>query len=273
MTLTLRLAKEVRVPLDSNCVCPDAFADKTPNEIGKLAIWEGNRKRLLKDVFAIEGTSGKKPDEVAINLHGDLSKAQRIGTKMTGGSINIQGSVGMHTGEEMQGGKITVEGNAGSWLGSRMKGGTIQVKRDAGDYIGAPYWGSTTGMKGGTIHIHGNAGTEVGSHMGKGLIRIDGNVGQFVGIRQKDGIILVRGSARERAGAYMSKGKIIICGNVKSVLPTFSIDSIKSKAKIEGETISGPFYMFVGDHAEGGTGKLYISKSKNMHLEKYEKML
>ncbi|MCW4051748.1 MAG: formylmethanofuran dehydrogenase subunit C [Candidatus Bathyarchaeota archaeon] len=273
MTLTLRLAKEVRVPLDSSYICPDKFAEKTLHEIGELAIWEGNRKGLLKDVFSIEGSSGKKPDEVTINLHGDLSKSLRIGTKMTAGSINIQGSVGMHTGEEMQGGKITVDGNAGSWLGSRMKGGTIEVKRDAGDYVGAPYRGSTTGMKGGTIHIHGNAGTEVGSYMGKGLIKIDGNVDQFVGIHQKDGIILVRGNARGRAGAYMRKGKIIICGNVKSVLPTFSIDSIKNKAKIDGETINEPFYMFIGDHAEGGTGKLYISKSKNRHLETYEKML
>lgn len=273
MALTLRLTKEVRVPVDAGCISPDVFADKTVREIGRLVIWEGNRRRSLKDAFEIEGSSMKTPDEVTINLHGDLSKAQRIGSKMTGGSINIQGNAGMHTGEEMQGGKITVEGNTGSWLGSRMKGGTIEVKRDAGDYVGAPYWGSTTGIKGGTIHICGNAGIEVGAYMGKGLITVDGNVRQFVGIHQKDGIILVRGSAGERAGAYMINGKILICGSVKAILPTFSIDSIKSKAKVEGETINEPFYLFVGDQAEGGLGKLYISKSKNMHLEKYEKLL
>jgi formylmethanofuran dehydrogenase subunit C len=273
MTLTLRLTKEVRVPLDAGCISPDAFADKTVREIGRLEIWEGNRRQPLKDAFAIEGTSMKTPDEVTINLHGDLSKAQRIGTKMTGGSINIQGSAGMHTGEEMQGGQITVEGNAGSWLGSRMKGGTIDVKRDAGDYVGAPYWGSTTGLKGGTINIHGNAGIEVGAYMGKGLIKVDGGVRQFVGIHQKGGIILVRGNAGERAGAYMINGKIVICGSVNAILPTFSIDSIKSKAKIDGDTINEPFYLFVGDQAEGGMGKLYVSKSKNTHLEKYEKLL
>ncbi len=273
MTLTLRLTKEVRVPLDASCISPDAFANKTLREIGRLEIWEGSRRQPLKNTFEIEGASMKSPDEVTINLYGDLSKAQRIGAKMTEGSINIRGCAGMHTGEEMQGGQITVEGSAGSWLGSRMKGGIIEVKRDAGDYVGAPYWGSTTGIKGGTIHIHGNAGSEVGAHMGKGLIEVDGNVKQFVGIHQKGGIILVRGSAGARAGAYMINGKIVICGNVSAILPTFSIDSVKNKAKIDGDTVNEPFYLFVGDQAEGGMGKLYVSKSKNMHLEKYERLL
>ncbi len=273
MTLTLRLTEDVRVPLDASCITPDAFADKSLREIGTLEIWEGSHRRRLKDAFTIEGSSMKTTDEVTINLYGDLSKVQRIGAKMTGGSINIQGSAGMHIGEEMQGGQIRLEGSAGSWLGSTMKGGTIEVKRDAGDYVGAPYWGSTTGIKGGTIHIHGNAGIEVGAYMRKGLIKVDGNVRQFVGIHQKGGIILVRGSAGERAGAYMINGKIIICGSVNTILPTFSIDSIRSKVKIDGDTVNEPFYLFVGDQAEGGTGKLYVSKSKNIHHEKYEKLL
>jgi len=273
LPLSLHLEKGLKVPLNAENICPDTFAGKTIDEISKLTLWEGNRRRSMKEFFQIEGTLGETPEDVTISLHGDLSEAQRIGVNMTEGMIIIENSVGMHLGEEMKGGEIIVKGGAGSWVGSGMTGGKIEVKRDAGNYVGAPYWGSTRGMRGGTIHIRGNAGTEVGSYMKKGLVKVDGDVDQFVGIHMKDGGIIVRGNAKDRAGAYMTGGKIIICGHMDSVLPTFTIDNIKSKAKVEGETVNEPFYLFIGDLAEKGLGKLYIAKNKNLHLKKYEDII
>ena len=273
MALILRLKKELRAPINAECISPNVFTGKSLGEIAALQLWEGNRKCSLDDIFEVEGNCGETLSEVTIHLVGNLSKAHRIGANMTGGEIRIQGDVGMHLGEEMKGGKITVEGNAGSWVGSAMKGGTIEVKNDAGDYIGGTYRGSTKGMQGGTIIIYGNAGTEVGCYMRKGLIKICGNVDQFVGIRMRNGTIVVQGNAKERAGAYMKGGKIILCSHTPSVLPTFTIDSIKSKAKAEGEEIKGPFYLFIGDLAEYGNGKLYLSKNRNEHLKNYEELL
>jgi len=58
------------------------------------------------------------------------------------------------------------------------------------------------------------------------------------------------------------------------MLPTFTIDSIKAKVKIEeGETIEGPMYLFLGDLTEAGNGKLYVSKEKNPYLSVHEKFL
>jgi formylmethanofuran dehydrogenase subunit C len=128
-------------------------------------------------------------------------------------------------------------------------------------------------MRGGKIIIHGNGGTEVGCYMRKGIIQIHGNVDQFVGIRMKKGTIIVQGKTKERPGAFMTGGKIILCNHVESVLPTFTIDSIKSKAKTEEESIEGPFYLFIGDLAEHGHGKLYVSKNRNNHLKPYEELL
>ncbi len=273
MTVVLRLRKELKVPVDAKCVSPDVFAAKSLDEIAELPVWEGNRKSLLKEIFEMEGNGGEAPAEVSINLAGNLSKVKKIGASMTSGEIRIQGDVGMHLGEEMKGGTIIVDGNAGSWTGSAMKGGKIEVKKNAGDYIGGAYRGGTKGMQGGAIIIHGDAGTEVGCYMRKGLIQIYGDVAQFVGIRMIDGTIMVKGNAEGRAGAFMKGGKIILCGQVESVLPTFSIDSVKNKAKANGEEIKEPFYMFVGDLAERGYGKLYVSKTKNEHLNHYEKML
>lgn len=273
MTVTLHLKKELKVPVNAGSLSPDIFATKSLNEIASLEIWEGNRKHSLNDVFEIEGSCGSTSSEVAIHLVGNLSKVHRIGARMTGGEVTIQGDVGMHLGEEMKKGAITVEGNAGSWLGSAMNDGTIEVKGNAGDYVGGIYRGSTKGMRGGTIIVHGNAGTEVGCYMRNGLIKIHGNVDQFVGIHMKDGTIVVHGRAEERAGAYMMGGKVILCNHAPSVLPTFTIDSIKSKAKVDGEEIRGPFYLFIGDLTEHGEGKLYVSKNHNEHLKKYEELL
>jgi hypothetical protein len=37
--------------------------------------------------------------------------------------------------------------------------------------------------------------------------------------------------------------------------------------------VEGPFYVFLGDLAEHGNGKLFISKSANSQLRYYEKFL
>jgi hypothetical protein len=49
---------------------------------------------------------------------------------------------------------------------------------------------------------------------------------------------------------------------------------VKAKVKIEEtESVSGPFYVFLGDLADNGNGKLFISKGNNPHLGQYEKFL
>jgi formylmethanofuran dehydrogenase subunit C len=72
----------------------------------------------------------------------------------------------------------------------------------------------------------------------------------------------------------MTGGKIVVAGFLEEVMPTFTIDSVKSKVKVEEtEKVSGPFYVFLGDLAEQGNGKLYVSKGNNPHLSQYEKFL
>ena len=72
----------------------------------------------------------------------------------------------------------------------------------------------------------------------------------------------------------MVGGKIIVTGSLEEVMPTFSIDSVKPKVKIdETESVSGPFYVFLGDLAERGKGKLFVSKANNPQLSSYERFL
>ncbi|UCE43880.1 MAG: formylmethanofuran dehydrogenase subunit C [Candidatus Bathyarchaeota archaeon] len=260
------------VPVGGECISPDTFAAKSTSEMANLPVWEGNKKRALGHLFRIELKTAPS-ESLTIRIRGDAGRIRRIGAKMSSGRIVIEGNAGMHLGEEMNGGAITVVGNAGSWAGSRMKKGTIEIKGDAGHYIGAAYRGSNKGMNGGAITIYGNAGNEVGCFMRKGLIKIHGDVGQFTGIHMKNGTIYIGGDSEVRAGAQMLGGKIVVLGRIPSILPTFTIDDIKSRVKIDGEKVEGPFYRFLGDLAENGNGKLFISQKQNTHLTPCERFL
>jgi formylmethanofuran dehydrogenase subunit C len=269
--ISLYPVKEFKFPITAECMTPDVLLNKTREEIEALKVWAGNKQKLLGELFKVEESN---TDDIVLVLCGDMSKVHRIGAFMKKGEVNINGNVGMHLGEEMKGGRIVVHGDTGAWVGSMMKGGEIEIHGDAGDYLGAPYRGSREGMRSGKITVYGSAGSEAGAHMRNGLIKVYGNVGQFAGFRMRDGAIYVENDAEARAGACMTGGKIVVGCSFPSVLPTFTIDGIKAKVKIEEqETANGPFYVFLGDLAENGNGKLYICKEKNPQLSCYERLL
>jgi formylmethanofuran dehydrogenase subunit C len=274
MIVNLYPVKEFRLPIVAECINPDIFQGKKPKEIEKLEVWEGNKQKSLGELFKIEVTETEDASETIITVHGDVSRVRRIGAGMKSGEIVVKGDAGMHLGEEMRGGKITVYGNVLGWACSMMKGGTIEIHGNAGDYLGAPYRGSTEGMKGGKIIVHGNVGNEAGAHMKKGLIKIYGNARQFAGFRMHGGTIYVQKNCGGRAGACMADGTIVVGGFLESILPTFTIEGVRKKVKIEeGEVVEAPFYMFLGDLTENGKGRLYVAKELNPHLSPYEKLL
>jgi formylmethanofuran dehydrogenase subunit C len=269
--ISLYPLKEFKYPIIAECINPDIFYDKTLEEVQAQEIWEGNKQKKLGELFKVEKSN---TDNSIITVHGDVSKVRRIGAGMKTGEISVYGNVGMHLGEEMKGGKIVVQGNAASWVGSMMKDGLIEVHGDAGDYAGAPYRGCNEGMHGGKITVYGNVGNEAGAYMRNGTIKIYGCAGQFAGLRMHDGTIYIQKDCEGRAGACMTDGKILVGGFLESVMPTFTIESIKEKVKVEeSEVAQGPFYLFRGDLTENGNGKLYVFKERNPHLSHYERLL
>ena len=270
--ISLNPKHEFKFPIEGKNISPDIFKGKSVKQIESLEMWEGNRKRTIGELFEIKDDS-KPSEEYTIKIEGNIQTVRNVGSEMSMGKIIVNGNVGMHLGEAMSGGMITVAGNAGSWAASRMKGGLIEIKGNAGDYIGAAYRGSTDGMSGGSIIIHGDAGHEVGCFMKGGLIKILGNVGIFAGIHMRKGTILIKGASLGRAGAQMTNGKIVLAGKSEDVMPTFTIEEIKGKVKVEDEKIDGPFYRFTGDLADNGKGKLFVSKEKNSYLAPYEQYL
>jgi len=263
--------RHFQFPVMAECITPEVFQGKTVGEISALSVWEGNREKKLGDLFSIEETSEDAPNIV---INGDAGEVRRMGSGMKTGEIVINGDAGMHLGERMSGGKITVNGNAEGWTGSELKGGLIEIHGNASDYLASPYRGSNSGMRGGKIVVDGNVGADSAVFMNGGVIKIKGNAGQFLGFRMRDGVIHVEKNCSTRVGASMVGGKIVVSGFLDEVMPTFSIDGIKPKVKIdETESVSGPFYVFLGDIAEAGRGKLFVSKAGNPHLSSYEKFL
>jgi len=267
----MTIKKPLEVPVDGVAISPTSFSKMSINEIRAVKLWKGNKVTRLSQIFSTEGDSGHVTGEATIRIVGDASKIRNVGYKMKQGRLMVDGDAGMHLGEKMSGGDILVKGNAGSWLGSRMTGGAIEVAGDAGDYVGAPYRGSTKGMKGGSILIHGRIGSEAGSWMRGGTIVAGGESGMFTGVHMQGGTILVRGASQGRTGAQMSGGKIVLCDAVGSVLPSFKIEEIRENTKVGEDRITGPFYVFSGDHNENGRGRLFINAPKNPTLKLYEK--
>jgi formylmethanofuran dehydrogenase subunit C len=269
--IVLTPRRQFQFPVIAESINPDVFQDKSVAEIAALEVWEGNRRKKLGDLFKIVEDPAENPN---ITLKGDNSEVRRVGKEMKNGEIVVNGNVGMHLGEKMSGGKITVQGDTAGWAGSGMKGGIIEIKGNAGAYLASPYRGISVGMSNGKIVVHGDVASDCAVFMKGGTIKIYGSAGPFLGFRMRKGTVHVEKNAGTRIGACMTGGKIVVSGFLEEVMPTFTIDSMKAKVKIEeNDKVAGPFYVFLGDLAELGHGKLFISKPSNPHLKRYEKFL
>jgi formylmethanofuran dehydrogenase subunit C len=276
--IILKPKYKFNVPVESRYISPDSFAGKTLEEIGKLPVYEGNRKKVLGELFTFEGETGKTPAETHIIIEGDVEKLRRVGESMTDGKITVKGSIGHYVGFKMKGGNITIHGNVGLWLGGKMKNGTIEVFGNAGDCVGGSLRGEKPGkgMKKGTILIHGNAGAEVGRGMKGGAILIDGNVGPLPGVDMAGGSIGVKGDCEGKPGARMTGGRVVILGKVPDILPSFYIDDIReSPIKVGPEKLPGPLYVFIGDVLADMKcmGRVMVSVQSNPQLKVYEELL
>lgn len=217
MPLTLTVKTPLTLAVEAETLSPATLAGLSVFQIERLPLQRGRRSVPLGEFFSVSGT----PDE-ELRLVGDLSRLHRLGEKMTGGRIVVDGPVGRHAGSQMQGGELTVAGDAGDWLGAEMRGGTIRVSGSAGDRAGGAYVGSVVGMRGGTIVVGGNVGVASGQAMRRGQLLIFGDAGETLGYVMRAGTIVIGGDTGERVGAGMIRGTIVaLAGLRRDPLPTF----------------------------------------------------
>lgn len=251
----LKFKKAQVYPVEAESITPDNFAGKSAADIKKLPIFCGNEKLTIDDFFTVSGSGGEIADTKII-IDGDLSKVKRIGEKMTGGEIMINGNVGMHVGSQMKGGKILVKGNAGDWAGAMLNGGELEITGDAGNYVGAAYRGYWKGMQNGIIKVKGKVGHEAltwvsGSKPGKRFpTLICGGAGAFLGIHSHGGTIIVEGDCDRCVGADQVRGTVVVKGKVSKILPSYKmIGEVNEIELMNGEIIKGKFTEYSGDHS------------------------
>ncbi|MFW9820189.1 MAG: formylmethanofuran dehydrogenase subunit C [Candidatus Thorarchaeota archaeon] len=276
--IKLKLKKKPDFPLEAETITPDNVAGKSAAEIKKLIVYHGNEEKKVGDFFEVSGNGGELTD-TKIVIDGDLSNVKRIGEKMTGGEIVVNGNVGMHIGNNMSGGKILVNGNADDWAGAMLKGGELEITGNAGNYVGSAYRGFWKGMQNGVIKVKGKIGDEAlswvnGSKPAKRFpTLICGGAGSFLGVHGHGGTIIVEGDCDRCIGADQVRGTIIVKGKISRILPSYKkLGQVKEIELINGDKINGDFIEYSGDHSveknhskiDKKTGK--ISNSSNGRL-------
>ena len=263
----LKLKKQPSFPLEADSITPGNFAGKKIDEIKGLIVYHGNETGKIGDYFDVSGKSSEIID-LKIIIEGDLSNIKRIGEKMTGGEIIINGNVGMHVGNQMGGGKILINGNADDWAGAMLKGGELEITGDAGNYTGSAYRGFWKGMENGLIKVKGKVGHEsmLWARSSKGAKKfpmlICGGAESFLGIHNHGGTIIVEGNVDRCAGADQVWGTIVIKGKVSKRLPSFKkMGEVKEIVLPNGDKINGKFIEYSGDHSvkKETNGRLYIA--------------
>lgn len=269
MALQLRYQGQTTVPVEVEGILPHVVRDQTLAAIEKLPVFHGNQQATLADFFAISGD----PSDEAMEFQGELSGVHWIGTKMTSGTIRVEGNAGRHVGSEMSGGTIHVAGNVGDWLGGEMHGGLITVTGRAGHLVGSAYRGSARGMTGGTILIHGEAGNEIGHSMRRGLIAVGGKAGDLAGFNILAGTILFFDEVGIRHGAGMKRGTLAFLGDHRpTMLPSFrracrfrpeALALIGNKLRerkfpVDMERFQTSVDLYNGDLITGGRGEILL---------------
>lgn len=262
--ITLTLRAPLAHPLEADAIAPDRFATLSAQDISALRLWDGRTAVPLGDVFFVAGDRSS-----AIVLEGDLAQLHALGTAMSSGTLDINGSIGNALGARMRGGAITVQGTAGDDTGSAMSGGSIVVKGNVGDRVGGALPGASKGMTGGEIIVRGSAAREAGARMRRGTLYC-ASAGESAGIGMIAGNIIVAGAIGDGAGLGNKRGTIVALGGVRipqtyayacTYRPSFLSLMLISLRKrfdipVDEAHLHGLFRRYSGDLAEIGKGEI-----------------
>jgi formylmethanofuran dehydrogenase subunit C len=215
--LTFELKDTPEQRLDLSPLVPARLAGLSRKEIEALPINTVRAKLTVGDAFKVKGKDAEN-----IRFEGTDERCDKIGARIAGGSILVDGDAGALLGMKMKRGKIGVTGSAGVLAGASMSGGEIAVRRDVGDQAGAAALGETMGMKGGFMTIGGNAGALLGERLRRGIIVVGGTAGDYAGARMIAGTLVLKQGAGRYAGYGNRRGSLIFLEKPRHILPTYS---------------------------------------------------
>ena len=273
MPLVLTLRQAIPVRWQTPDLLPEKLAGKSTDELARLPVYVGAIPVALAHLFDISGCC----EGGDVELEGDFSLLDGLGSDMTSGTMRIRGSVGHRLGANMAGGEIQLHGDAAAGVGLGMRGGTIRVNGNVGDHAGGRPSNQRIGMKGGALFIHGAAGDYLGAGMRRGVIAVEKTAGDCLGFGMLAGTILVFGRAGAFAGANMKRGTIALLGNgPNSLAATFHQGSIseprfmrllgvwlaRNEFPLGSQLLDAPLRQYHGDSAKSIRGEVFVLASR-----------
>ena len=103
MTLALTLREAPAAPVRAEALRPDRLAGLSRAEIERLALWHGNRRAAVGDLFAVSGDG-----EDDMRIEGDLARVAGLGAGMAGGRLTIAAAPGRTPAPGCAGGELVV---------------------------------------------------------------------------------------------------------------------------------------------------------------------
>lgn len=194
ITLSLRHVPALRI--DARDLLPAALAGLTVHEIESLPLWHGTERLALAELFDVLLDDNASGDTPCLVFAGDLRRFDRVGEKMDGGQLIVEGSVGDLLGAQMTAGSIVASGDSGSFTACELTGGRIEIGGNTGDFAAAALPGDMDGMRGGTLIVRGDAGERFGDRMRRGIALVFGSAGAFAASRMVAGTIGIAGGGR-----------------------------------------------------------------------------
>lgn len=247
------IVARLRAPLDGRVDFTDTFAgdwQSLPSaDLARRPLQvAGHGAANFGDLFDVSGTASG-----ALRLEGDLSRADRIGAGLAGGTVTVAGDVGDEAGLGMSGGALVIEGSAGR-------------------RTGAAATGYRRGITGGEIVVRGSVGPEAGAAMRRGLIAVGGDAADYAGLGLIAGTIVVFGASGPGAGQWSKRGSIVSLGTVTppatyvyacTYRPPY-VGLMLARLRtvfgmpVNDAHITGEYRRYSGDFAELGKGEILI---------------
>lgn len=240
---TLRLTRQPALRLDLRALQPTTMAPLSHADAAQLPVFHGNERTTVADWFDLSFTDADTP---TLTLHGDLSRADRIGWCQDGGRLTVEGDAGDYLGAGLQAGRLHASGSAGVLAGCEMRGGHLEVAGNVGDFAGAPLPGSMDGMRGGVFIVRGHAGERLADRMRRGSLIVCGDVGDFAAARLVAGTVAIGG----RIGAHLAHGMrrgSVVCLTPVTPSPTFN--PMQGDQRVIWQLLSRDLARLAGPHS------------------------
>ena len=142
----LTLLAPPRLRLDLRGLLPSTLATLQAGEIEAMPIGHGAGLVALGELFRVEPQAAQATLAFA---GAGLERCDRIGWKLDGGRIVVEGDTGDYAGALMHAGELQVQGSARDLAACEMAGGSLTIDGDVRDFAASVLPGSIDGMRGG----------------------------------------------------------------------------------------------------------------------------